>query len=103
MLADPAQATYHPFDVEEAAAYAATCPPLRASVAADAALWAREVGDGNLNLVFIVSGDDGSSAAIKQALPYVRLVGESWPITTQHDWLCQALALAQGVCAEQLA
>jgi 5-methylthioribose kinase len=37
----------------------------------------REVGDGNLNLVFIVTGSVGS-AVVKQALPYVRLVGESW-------------------------
>ncbi len=39
----------------------------------------REVGDGNLNLVFIVDGPDGS-LIIKQALPYVRLVGDSWPL-----------------------
>ena len=39
----------------------------------------REVGDGNLNLVFIVSGNAGS-VVVKQALPYVRLVGESWPL-----------------------
>jgi len=38
-----------------------------------------EVGDGNLNLVFIVKGDAGG-VAVKQALPYVRLVGESWPL-----------------------
>ncbi|MFK7893641.1 MAG: S-methyl-5-thioribose kinase [Granulosicoccus sp.] len=38
-----------------------------------------EVGDGNLNLVFIVSGDRGS-VIVKQALPYVRLVGDSWPL-----------------------
>jgi 5-methylthioribose kinase len=38
-----------------------------------------EVGDGNLNLVFIVKGARGGVAA-KQALPYVRLVGESWPL-----------------------
>ena len=38
-----------------------------------------EVGDGNLNLVFIVKGDAGG-IAVKQALPYVRLVGESWPL-----------------------
>src|SRR5262252_3565956 len=38
-----------------------------------------EVGDGNLNLVFIVKGTAGGIAA-KQALPYVRLVGESWPL-----------------------
>lgn len=39
----------------------------------------REVGDGNLNLVFIVKGGKGG-VAVKQALPYVRLVGESWPL-----------------------
>ncbi|WP_315743335.1 MULTISPECIES: S-methyl-5-thioribose kinase [unclassified Bradyrhizobium] len=38
-----------------------------------------EVGDGNLNLVFIVRGARGG-LAVKQALPYVRLVGESWPL-----------------------
>ena len=42
--------------------------------------WAvREVGDGNLNLVFIVEGASGS-VVVKQALPYVRLVGDSWPL-----------------------
>lgn len=39
----------------------------------------REVGDGNLNLVFIVEGSAGS-VIVKQALPYVRLVGDSWPL-----------------------
>jgi len=39
----------------------------------------REVGDGNLNLVFIVEGSAGA-VVVKQALPYVRLVGESWPL-----------------------
>jgi 5-methylthioribose kinase len=38
-----------------------------------------EIGDGNLNLVFIVKGATGG-LAVKQALPYVRLVGESWPL-----------------------
>ncbi|WP_324137989.1 S-methyl-5-thioribose kinase [Bradyrhizobium sp.] len=39
----------------------------------------REVGDGNLNLVFVVKGPVGG-VCVKQALPYVRLVGESWPL-----------------------
>lgn len=38
-----------------------------------------EVGDGNLNLVFIVTGDLGR-VIVKQALPYIRLVGDSWPL-----------------------
>lgn len=40
----------------------------------------REVGDGNLNLVFIVEGPKGS-IVVKQALPYARVVGESWPMS----------------------
>lgn len=40
----------------------------------------REVGDGNLNLVFIVEGPKGAAVA-KQALPYARCVGESWPMS----------------------
>ena len=45
----------------------------------------REVGDGNLNLVFIVEGNrDG--VVVKQALPYVRLVGEAWPLPLERSW-----------------
>lgn len=43
---------------------------------------ALEVGDGNLNLVFKILDQQGKSRVIvKQALPYVRCVGESWPLT----------------------
>lgn len=49
-------------------------------VGGDATGWTvTEVGDGNLNLVFIVEGGAGK-AIVKQALPYVRLVGDSWPL-----------------------
>lgn len=44
-----------------------------------------EVGDGNLNLVFIVRGAKGA-AIVKQALPYVRLVGESWPLPLKRTF-----------------
>jgi 5-methylthioribose kinase len=53
---------------------------LASRVGPDAATWkVQEVGDGNLNLVFIVSGPNGT-VIVKQALPYVRLVGDSWPL-----------------------
>jgi 5-methylthioribose kinase len=45
----------------------------------------REVGDGNLNLVFIVTGEKGA-VIVKQALPYVRLVGESWPLPLRRSF-----------------
>src|ERR1700694_1010423 len=43
----------------------------------------REVGDGNLKLVFIVEGTDGS-VCLKQALPYVRAAGPSWPMSLER-------------------
>jgi 5-methylthioribose kinase len=42
----------------------------------------QEIGDGNLNLVFRVQDPDSEQALIvKQALPYAKVVGESWPLT----------------------
>lgn len=41
----------------------------------------KEVGDGNLNLVFIIKDSNGRGIVLKQALPYVRLVGPSWPMS----------------------
>jgi 5-methylthioribose kinase len=60
--------------------YLASLPDLAAMLGGAPSAWSiAEVGDGNLNLVFIVKGSRGG-AAVKQALPYVRLVGESWPL-----------------------
>ncbi len=60
--------------------YLAGCPAVAARLGGSPAAWSiSEIGDGNLNLVFIVKGTKGGVAA-KQALPYVRLVGESWPL-----------------------
>ena len=55
-------------------------------VGSESASWkVDEVGDGNLNLVFIVCGDLGK-VIVKQALPYVRLVGDSWPLTLERSF-----------------
>lgn len=42
-----------------------------------------EVGDGNLNFVFKVrnSQDPTRSVVLKQAVPYLRMVGEEWPLS----------------------
>ncbi|KAL5070343.1 hypothetical protein RYX36_021230 [Vicia faba] len=53
----------------------------------------KEVGDGNLNFVFIVSNSSGS-LVIKQALPYVRCIGESWPMTKERAYF-ESLALKE--------
>lgn len=50
-----------------------------------AKLSCQEIGDGNLNLVFhIVDELEGKSIIIKQALPYAKVVGESWPLTLKR-------------------
>jgi 5-methylthioribose kinase len=43
----------------------------------------REVGDGNLNMVFLVVGPNGG-VCVKQSLPYVRVVGPGWPMPLER-------------------
>lgn len=56
-------------------------PEAAAGVDPDRVATIREIGDGNLNLVFHVVDETGSGVILKQALPYVRMVGEGWPMT----------------------
>ena len=54
--------------------------PIAQRLGGDSSGWSiKEVGDGNLNLVFIVRGAR-DAVIVKQALPYVRMVGDSWPL-----------------------
>lgn len=43
----------------------------------------REIGDGNLNYVFHLQSNH-QSLIIKQALPYAKVVGESWPLSLKR-------------------
>ncbi len=66
--------------------YLAATPSLARKLGGSPDQWqVREVGDGNLNLVFIVTGPEGA-LVVKQALPYLRCVGESWPLTLDRAW-----------------
>lgn len=66
--------------VDTVAAYLASRSDLAALIDTTS-LDVREVGDGNLNLVFIATDATGRSLVLKQSLPYVRMVGESWPLS----------------------
>lgn len=45
-------------------------------------LTCQEIGDGNLNYVFHIYDQEHDRALIiKQAVPYAKVVGESWPLT----------------------
>ena len=76
-------------------------PAIRARLGGEPAAWqVREVGDGNLNLVFIVDGPAGD-LCVKQALPYVRLVGEGWPLDLKRAWFEHRAASIQSRHAAQ--
>ncbi|MBR0697531.1 S-methyl-5-thioribose kinase [Bradyrhizobium lablabi] len=77
---DPSQRKYRILRETDLRDYLAGLPPIVAQLGGSPTDWSiSEVGDGNLNLVFLVKGSHGG-IAVKQALPYVRLVGESWPL-----------------------
>ncbi|MFF1680651.1 S-methyl-5-thioribose kinase [Streptomyces sp. NPDC058256] len=45
----------------------------------------REVSDGNMNRVFLATSTDGTRGlAVKQALPWVRVAGPSWPMSPER-------------------
>lgn len=69
--------------VDEIPSYLAGRARLRGLVD-PATLTVAEVGDGNLNLVFVCADAERRGVVLKQALPYVRLVGPAWPMTEER-------------------
>jgi len=73
---------YRALTEQEAVSYVQSLPGLFEE---RTGLTSREIGDGNLNLVFhIADKATGKSVIVKQALPYARVVGESWPLTVDR-------------------
>ncbi|GIQ69894.1 S-methyl-5-thioribose kinase [Xylanibacillus composti] len=91
--------SYHALSEQEATAYARRLPDF---FAPDAELSCREIGDGNLNLVFHIQDQgSGKSVILKQALPYAKVVGESWPLTLDRARIeSEALAVQGRLCPE---
>jgi 5-methylthioribose kinase len=75
--------TYELLEPETVAGYIASRDDL-ASLVDVGSLDVTEIGDGNLNLVFLCRDAAGRGLVLKQALPYVRLVGPSWPFTPKR-------------------
>ena len=77
----------HPYEfltAENIPDYLSAHPELAARVDAGAIELIEEIGDGNLNVVFRVRDAAGASIILKQALPYVRMTGEGWPMTPER-------------------
>ncbi|MFY4776802.1 S-methyl-5-thioribose kinase [Metabacillus sp. RGM 3146] len=63
----------------------------------------KEIGDGNLNLVFhIVNQKTGKGIIIKQALPYAKVVGESWPLSLDRARIESSALLKQAQFVKEL-
>jgi 5-methylthioribose kinase len=74
---------FEAFSSSELAAYLRHTPAVSALLGEDGELDVAEVGDGNLNYVYIVSRarEPQRSVVVKQAPPFLRLVGEAWPLS----------------------
>ncbi|MBO3102182.1 S-methyl-5-thioribose kinase [Cellulomonas fengjieae] len=75
---------YEFLTTETVADYVRSRPVLSGRVDPDHLVRVDEIGDGNLNLVFVLEDGRGRRLVLKQALPYVRMVGAGWPMTPER-------------------
>ena len=77
--------SYTILDASNLEAYLFSLPKIKAFFDTDS-LIIDEIGDGNLNFVFLVtsSSDTSRQLIIKQAVPYLRCVGESYPLSKER-------------------
>ncbi|MEX3843054.1 S-methyl-5-thioribose kinase [Paraburkholderia sp. BR10882] len=77
---------FEAFSSAELTEYLLGIPAVCARLGDDRELQVVEVGDGNLNYVYFVSStrDPRLSVVVKQAPPYLRLVGEAWPLPRER-------------------
>lgn len=77
-------AHYEFLTVDSISDYVRSVPGLAQRIDPGDLVSVREVGDGNLNLVFLLRDGTGRGLVLKQALPYVRMTGEGWPMTPER-------------------
>ena len=77
---------YAPFTADTLRARLSGVAAVTDRLGSDTTRWdVAEVGDGNLNLVFIVTSPTGA-LIVKQALPWLRVVGEGWPLPLRRSF-----------------
>ncbi|KMT01120.1 hypothetical protein BVRB_9g223720 [Beta vulgaris subsp. vulgaris] len=76
---------FRPLDEKSLVEYIKATPSLSSLLGVSDDLQIKEVGDGNLNFVYIIVSPY-TSVVIKQALPYIRCIGESWPMTKERAY-----------------
>jgi len=92
--------TYHPLTEQEAIEIARS---IENFFPADAQLTCKEIGDGNLNLVFHIQDSVSKKSLImKQAVPYAKVVGESWPLSLDRARIESEKLIIEGKLAPGL-
>ena len=92
---------YKALDENGVIKYIKNRPAMKKHFSENAQLTVEEVGDGNLNMVFIVRNADKpeEKVILKQALTYLRVAGESWPLTRERmRFEIQALLKYNEIC-----
>ena len=78
--------SYKILDTSNLEAYLFSLPEIKAYFGDTNSLVIDEIGDGNLNFVFLVTSasDPAKQLIIKQAVPYLRCVGEEYPLSRER-------------------
>ena len=67
------------------------------------ALQVEEIGDGNINYVYrVCTPDRSASVIVKQGLPWVRIIGESWPLSLVRVRIEAETLQFEAACAPNL-
>lgn len=95
-------APYEFLTAENIASYLASHKEISSIIDAGSIVDIKEVGDGNLNVVFIVMDKQGKGIVLKQSLPYVRLVGPSWPMSPDRARIEYETTAVHSLAAQHL-
>ena len=96
--------SYHILDKENLREYLHGIERVR-DYLGDADLDVEEIGDGNLNFVFVVTSksDPDRGLIVKQAVPYLRIAGDDFPLSRERmTFEIRALQSAYTLCPENV-
>ena len=96
---------YRQLSIESIAEYLQGIPEMKKVFSSFNELDIREIGDGNLNYVYLVKNKEkpNESVALKQAVPFLRIVGESWPLPKERMTIeIKALLKASEWCPQNV-
>ncbi len=94
---------YQQLNVDTVGGYIASLPEMKEILSSFDDLDIAEIGDGNLNFVFTITNrkSPDETVILKQAVPFLRVVGESWPLSRERmNTEIAALRYQSSVCPE---